>query len=37
VLGDGTVEVIEVRGPQAPSWSRGRWRVKGRGPRDTYG
>jgi predicted nucleic acid-binding Zn ribbon protein len=37
VLGDGTVEVIDVQGPHAPSWSRGRWRVKGRGPRDTYG
>lgn len=37
VLGDGTVERIEVRGPQAPSWTRGSLRVKGRGPRDTYG
>jgi predicted nucleic acid-binding Zn ribbon protein len=37
VLGDGTVAVIDVQGPHAPSWSRGRWRVKGRGPRDTYG
>jgi predicted nucleic acid-binding Zn ribbon protein len=37
VLGDGTVEVIDVQGPYTPSWSRGRWRVKGRGPRDTYG
>jgi len=37
VLGDGTVEVIDVLGPHAPSWSRGRLRVKGRGPRDTYG
>lgn len=37
VLGDGTVEVIEIRGPNTPSWSRGRFRVKGRGPRDTYG
>lgn len=37
VLGDGTVTVIDVRGPHAPSWSRGRFRVKGRGPRDTYG
>lgn len=37
VLGDGTVEVIDVLGPHAPSWSRGRFRVKGRGPRDTYG
>jgi predicted nucleic acid-binding Zn ribbon protein len=37
VLGDGTVTVIDVQGPHAPSWARGRWRVKGRGPRDTYG
>lgn len=37
VLGDGTVLVIEVRGPNAPSWSKGKFRVKGRGPRDTYG
>lgn len=37
VLGDGTVERIEVRGPQAPSWARGSFRVRGRGPRDTYG
>ena len=37
VLGHGTVQVIEVLGPRAPSWSRGRLRVKGRGPRDTYG
>lgn len=37
VLGDGTVEVIDVRGPNAPSWSRGRYRVRGRGPRDTFG
>jgi predicted nucleic acid-binding Zn ribbon protein len=37
VLGDGTVEVIDVLGPRAPSWTRGRLRVKGRGPRDTYG
>lgn len=36
-LGEGTITAIEVRGPQAPSWSRGRYRVKGRGPRDTYG
>lgn len=37
VLGDGTVEIVDVRGPQAPKWARGRYRVKGRGPRDTYG
>ncbi|SDS87045.1 Predicted nucleic acid-binding protein, contains Zn-ribbon domain (includes truncated derivatives) [Nocardioides scoriae] len=37
VLGDGTVTVIDVAGPRGPSWTRGRLRVKGRGPRDTYG
>jgi predicted nucleic acid-binding Zn ribbon protein len=37
VLGDGTVEAIVVEGPRGPSWKRGRLRVKGRGPRDTYG
>lgn len=36
-LGDGTVTVVDVRGPSAPSWKRGKLRVKGRGPRDTYG
>ena len=37
VLGEDTVRVIDVVGPRAPSWNRGRLRVKGRGPRDTYG
>ena len=36
-LGDGTVEVIDVLGPHTPKWTSGRLRVKGRGPRDTYG
>ena len=36
-LGDGTVEVIDILGPQTPRWTSGRFRVKGRGPRDTYG
>ncbi|MDH4352389.1 MAG: DciA family protein [Actinomycetota bacterium] len=36
-LGDGTVTRVAVVGPDAPSWSKGRYRVKGRGPRDTYG
>ncbi len=36
-LGDETVRVIEVQGPRGPSWRKGRLRVKGRGPRDTYG
>ncbi len=37
VLGEDTVQVIAVEGPRGPSWKRGRLRVKGRGPRDTYG
>jgi predicted nucleic acid-binding Zn ribbon protein len=36
-LGDGTVRVIDVLGPHGPSWTRGKFTVKGRGPRDTYG
>lgn len=37
-LGHGTVSRIDVEGPSAPSWRRGRRSVRGgRGPRDTYG
>jgi predicted nucleic acid-binding Zn ribbon protein len=37
-LGDGTVTVIDVKGPAGPSWRKGRRSVRdGRGPRDTYG
>lgn len=36
-LGDGTIEVIDVLGPHVPKWTTGRLRVKGRGPRDTWG
>jgi predicted nucleic acid-binding Zn ribbon protein len=37
-LGQGTVLRIDVQGPAAPSWRRGRRSVRGgRGPRDTYG
>ena len=37
-LGHGTVLRIEVLGPQAPTWRKGRRSVRdGRGPRDTYG
>lgn len=37
-LGDGTVTLMEVLGPQGPSWKNGRRSVRGgRGPRDTYG
>jgi predicted nucleic acid-binding Zn ribbon protein len=35
--GTGVVRSIVVLGPDAPSWSFGQRRVKGRGPRDTYG
>ena len=37
-LGDGTVTLIDVVGPHAPSWTKGRRRTRdSRGPRDTYG
>ena len=37
-LGHGTVQRIDVVGPDQPSWRRGRRAVRGgRGPRDTYG
>ncbi|HET7723627.1 MAG TPA: DciA family protein [Propionibacteriaceae bacterium] len=36
-VGDGSVQRVEVRGPDAPTWRHGRLRVKGVGPRDTYG
>ncbi|WP_223881117.1 DUF721 domain-containing protein [Nesterenkonia ebinurensis] len=37
-LGKGIVTEIDIRGPAAPSWKRGRYSVRGgRGPRDTYG
>ncbi|WP_293780382.1 DUF721 domain-containing protein [uncultured Aeromicrobium sp.] len=38
MLGDGSVLRLDIRGPQAPSWKKGRRSVRGgRGPRDTYG
>lgn len=37
VIGAGVVADIKVAGPTAPRWTHGRLRVKGRGPRDTYG
>ncbi len=37
VLGEGTVGFIDVQGPHLPRWTSGRFRVKGRGPRDTFG
>lgn len=37
-LGQNTVLRVDIRGPQAPSWKRGKCAVRdGRGPRDTYG
>ncbi len=37
-LGDKSVVRIDVRGPDAPSWSHGRRSIRGaQGPRDTYG
>jgi predicted nucleic acid-binding Zn ribbon protein len=36
-LGEGIITRIEILGPAAPSWKRGRRSVRGRGPRDTYG
>lgn len=37
-LGTGTVTVVEVLGPLAPTWKHGKRGVRdGRGPRDTYG
>ena len=37
-LGHGTVTLIEVLGPNLPSWKKGRYSSRdGRGPRDTYG
>jgi len=36
-VGDKIVTKLHIHGPAAPSWSRGPRRVRGRGPRDTYG
>ena len=36
-VGPGVVTEFTVRGPAAPSWVKGRRRVRGEGPRDTYG
>jgi predicted nucleic acid-binding Zn ribbon protein len=36
-VGHNVVRKLHIHGPSAPSWSRGPRRVRGRGPRDTYG
>lgn len=37
LIGHNVVTRMHIHGPAAPSWSRGARRVRGRGPRDTYG
>jgi predicted nucleic acid-binding Zn ribbon protein len=36
-VGPNVVTKLHIHGPAAPSWSKGPRRVRGRGPRDTYG
>ncbi len=36
-VGTGVVTAVRIQGPYAPSWTAGSRRVRGRGPRDTYG
>lgn len=37
-IGHGSVTIIDIEGPTAPSWKKGRLSARdGRGPRDTYG
>jgi predicted nucleic acid-binding Zn ribbon protein len=36
-VGAGIVTKLTVHGPVTPSWTKGPKRVRGRGPRDTYG
>ena len=36
-VGHNVVRKLHIHGPAAPSWTRGPRRVRGRGPRDTYG
>jgi predicted nucleic acid-binding Zn ribbon protein len=36
-VGHNVVTRLRIHGPAAPTWNRGQRRVRGRGPRDTYG
>ncbi len=36
-VGEGVVTSVVVHGPDQPDWRKGPRRVRGRGPRDTYG
>lgn len=36
-VGPDVVAELRIYGPRPPNWRKGRYHVKGRGPRDTYG
>lgn len=36
-VGDNVVTSLKIVGPVGPSWQKGPYSVRGRGPRDTYG
>lgn len=36
-VGHNVVTRLRIHGPAVPSWARGPRRIRGRGPRDTYG
>ncbi len=36
-VGANVVTKLHVHGPVTPTWTKGPKRVRGRGPRDTYG
>lgn len=36
-IGGDVVAELRIYGPRPPNWRKGRYHVKGRGPRDTYG
>ncbi|MER7005220.1 DciA family protein [Dactylosporangium sp. NPDC000555] len=36
-IGHNVVKRLHIHGPSTPSWDRGPRRIRGRGPRDTYG
>ncbi len=36
-VGHNVVTKLHIHGPTSPSWTKGPRRVRGRGPRDTYG
>ena len=36
-VGGSVISRLNIHGPVAPSWAKGPKRVRGRGPRDTYG